>query len=114
MTYIESLIIISIAFNVISKGSSELKLITNASKLGLGAVLGVSSANRSFTMGELEFYFRVSELKAIYFGLQSLRGNISDTHLKVLTDNATAVHSVNNMGSCKSLSCDAGVRIILD
>lgn len=114
MTYIESLIIISVAFNVISKGSSELKLITNASKLGLGAVLGVSSANRSFTMGEPEFYFRVSELKAIYFGLQSLRGNISDTHLKVLTDNATAVHSVNNMGSCKSLSCDAGVRIILD
>lgn len=80
----------------------------------MGAVLGVSSANRSFKMEEPVLHFRVWKLKEIYFGLHSLRGNISDTYLKVLTDNATAVHSVNNMGSCKSLSCDAGVRIILD
>ena len=35
---------------------------------------------------------------------------LRDTHLKVLTDHTTAVHSVNNIVSSKSLSCDLQVR----
>ena len=30
------------------------------------------------------------------------------------TDNTTGVHGINNMGSCKSVSCDTEVRKIWD
>ena len=32
--------------------------------------------------------------------------------MKVLTDNATAVHSANNMGGCISLACNSELRKI--
>ena len=35
-------------------------------------------------------------------------------HIKILTDNSTAVHGINNMGSCESASCDTEVRKIWD
>ena len=34
--------------------------------------------------------------------------------MKVLTDNATSVHSANNMGGCISLSCNSELRKIWD
>ena len=40
-----SLAVKDTTFNVISKGNSELTLITDAPKLGWGAVLGVSPTN---------------------------------------------------------------------
>ena len=79
---------ISAALNVILKGNDEY------------AALGVSSTGGSFTLEETGFHI-VLKLKAIYFGLQSLCGNVGDMHLKVLTDNTTAVESVNNVGSLK-------------
>ena len=103
---------ISTAFNVIEMDNCEVTLKTDASKLGRGAVLGVSFTNGSFTLEETELHINVLELRAIYFGLQSLCSNIRNTHLKVLIDNTTAVHSVNYMGSCKSLLCDLEVRKI--
>ena len=103
---------ISTAFNVIGMDNCEVTLKTDASKLGWGAVLGVSCTNGSFTLEETELHINVLELRAIYFGLQSLCSNIRNTSLKVLTDNTTAVHSVNNMSSCKSLICDLEVRKI--
>ena len=48
------------------------------------------------------------ELKAILFGLRSLCDHIygSHSHIKLISDNTTAVHCINNMGSCRSLDCD--------
>ena len=57
------------AFNVILKSSSELTLIANASKMGWGAVLGVSSTNGSFMLEETELNINILELKAVYFGM---------------------------------------------
>ena len=84
---------------------------TDASKLGWHAVLGAFSTNGSFPSKEMELHINVLKLKATYFGLQNSCGNVSCTHLKVPTDKVLAVHSINNMGSCKSLSCDSEVRI---
>ena len=100
---------ITTAFNVIGMDNCEVTLKTDASKLGWGAVIGVSCTNGSFALEETELHINVLELRAIYFGLQSLCSDIRNTHLKVLTDNTTAVHSVNNMCSCKSLLCDLEV-----
>ena len=51
-------------------------------------------------------------MKAVLFRLKSLCSYLRQTHRKVLSDNTTAVCAINNMGSCKSLSCDQEVRKI--
>ena len=73
----------------------------------MGADLGVSSTNGSFTLKEIELHIKVLKLKTVYFDFQSFCGNSN-----VLTDNTTPVLSVNNMGSCTSLSYDSEVRKI--
>ena len=78
------------------KGNDKRTLTIDASKLGWSAVLGISSTDGSFTSEETEFYIVLS-FTAIFFGLQSLCDHVRDRHLKVLTDNTTAAHSVNNI-----------------
>ena len=73
----------------------------------MGADLGVSSTNGSFTLKEIELHIKVLKLKTVYFDFQSFCSNSN-----VLTDNTTPVLSVNNMGSCTSLSYDSEVRKI--
>ena len=51
-------------------------------------------------------HINVLELKAILFGLRSLCDHICDSHIKILSDNSTAVHWIDNMGSCRSVGCD--------
>ena len=50
-------------------------------------------------------HINVLELKAVLFELRSLRDHIL-THIKILSDNTTANHCINNMGSCRSIDCD--------
>ena len=40
---------------------------------------------------------------AIKFALQSFKGKIENSHVKILSDNSTAVAYINNMGGSKSL-----------
>ncbi len=53
----------------------------------------------------------VLELKAVLFGLCTLV-NVTDTHVKILTDNTTAVHTINNMGTSHSRKCNEVVQKI--
>ena len=46
-------------------------------------------------------HINVLGLKAILFGHRSLYDHICDSHMKILSDNTTAVHCINNMGSCR-------------
>ena len=55
-------------------------------------------------------YINVLEMKAVLFGLKSLCSHLRQTHIKLLSDTATAVSSLNDMGSCKSLLYDQEVR----
>ena len=59
-------------------------------------------------------HINVLELNAILFRLRSLCDHICDSHIKILSDNTTAVHCINNMGSCKSVDCDKITKSILD
>ena len=59
-------------------------------------------------------HINVLELKAILFGLRSLCDHICDSHIKILSDNTTAVHCINNMGSCRSVDCDKITKSIWD
>ena len=67
-----------------------------------------------FTFDKRKCHINVLKLKAVYFGLKSLRRDLKETHIKILSDNTTAVHGINNMGSCKSVSWNTEVRKIWD
>ena len=67
-----------------------------------------------FSSSEKDIHINVLELAAVYFGLKSLCDNLSHIHIKLLIDNTTAVQTINNMGSCKSIECDTMVRYIWD
>ena len=51
-------------------------------------------------------HINVFELQATLYGLISLCNCICDSHIKIHSDNTTAVHCINNMGSCRSIDCD--------
>ena len=90
-------------------------LTSDACKFGWGAVINSLRTGGSFSAAEtIENHINVLELKASLFGLQSFCKDIHDTHIKLLMDNTTAVHTVNNMGSCKSVECDNVVQEIWD
>ena len=59
-------------------------------------------------------HINVLELKAIPFGLRLLCDHICDSHIKILSDNTTAVHRINNMGSCRSVDCGKIAKSIWD
>ena len=63
---------------------------------------------------ETFMHINALELKAILFGLRSLRDHICDSHTKILPGNTTSVHCINNIGSCRSVDCDKIAKSIWD
>lgn len=85
---------------MISYGSPNLILETDASKVGWGAA--VMSEN-SYTQGRWDkfeslLHINILELKAVKYGLLALCNDKSSIHLCVKSDSATAVNYINNMG----------------
>ena len=79
---------------------------SDACDYGWGAVFGDSATGGVFSEEEAALHINVKELQACDFGLQSLCGDVSDCHLKVLMDNTTAVQSLNKMGSMRCVELD--------
>ena len=48
---------------------------------------------------EFDLHINVKEMIAIYYGLRSFLEHIQGLHIRVLSDNTTAVSVVNNMGT---------------
>lgn len=82
----------------ISHGKSTVCLNTDASKAGWGAVRDKVTAGGRWTAYESEGHINHLELKAVLFGLHSLCFDVTDTHIKVLVDNSTAVCYINEQG----------------
>ena len=100
----------------INRGNSDLELETDASGSGWGGTDGnvqiggrwnEEEAKRAEN-NEINFL----ELKAIYLVLQSLCNDMSDIHIKIKSDNTTAVAYVNHMGGTKSPDCNKLAREI--
>ena len=91
------------AFNFISRGNCEFVLKTDACLIGWGAISNSMSAKGVFTFDKSNCYINVLELKAVHFGLRSLCRYLKEKHIKILTENTTAVHGIKNMNSCKSV-----------
>ena len=61
---------------------------------------------------EQKLHINCKEMLAIYHGLRSFCKSIGGCHLRVLSDNKTAVSVLNKMGTVRSPQCNALAKII--
>jgi len=80
-------------------------LTTDASKLGWGAVYDGEKTGGRWSAIEAECHINELELLAIFYGLKSFSSHISGSHVRVQSDNTTAVTYINNLGGVKSVGC---------
>ena len=71
---------------------------------------GKSTGGGFSSLEQSRYHINAKELLAILFGLKALANSLHDVHIKVLSDNTTAVASVNKFGSIKSKDCDRMVK----
>ena len=91
------------AYNDIYHGSPSSSL-TDANKSGYGAIFDSTKTNGLWSISESFEHVNVQEIKAILFGLMDLV-NQTGLHIKILSDNTTAVSGVNKMGTSHSKEC---------
>ena len=94
------------AFNPISHGNPEVEIKTDASKTGWGVHFGNNSSQGLWSTTESQLHINELELKAVYFALKAFADLLDHRHVKVFTDNSTAVHYINAMGGTKSPPCN--------
>jgi len=80
---------------------------TDASSKGWGAHLGDTETGGMWKPLESENHINYLELLAILFGLKALIKNFEVLHIRIMSDNTTAVAYINNMGGIKSMGCNA-------
>ena len=58
------------------------------------------------------FHINALELMAIEFTLQSFCNNMHDSHIRIMSDNTTAIAAINKQGSTKALDCNTVAKRI--
>ena len=101
-----------LSIKVINHGGIDFTMSTDASLLGWGASLENTTAGGRWSNVEREHHINYLELKAVLLGLQSICNRVSKCHIKVLTDNTTAVAYLRNMGGTRSILCNDMAREI--
>ena len=98
--------------NPIMLPPSVITLKCDSSLKGWRAVIENSSSAANGRWSSLETIYHINylEIKAILFGFKSLCTQLHDCHVKVLTENQTAVTCLRNMGGSHSRSCNAIAR----
>ncbi|CAG2195281.1 unnamed protein product [Mytilus edulis] len=96
----------------ISHGSPQIVIQTDASLLGWGGILSDNEIGGRWTDEESKNHINYLEILAIYYTLKSFLHLIINKHVKVLTDNTTAVAYISNMGGTKSIDCNTISRQI--
>ena len=97
---------------MILRPKEYLVLYTDASNEGWGGHVGGRATGGRWSDSEKEEHINVLELKAIELSLQSLCEGW-DKHIKVFTDNMTAVAYVKHQGGVKSPACNEVAQAIL-
>lgn len=92
-------------FNPINPPEPSQFITTDASLLGWGAHFNGNSTGGQWTLSESVLHINMLELKAVLFGLQSFLSDSKDIHVRIKSDNMTAVTYINNLGGSRSISC---------
>lgn len=100
------------SYKPISHGKPTMTLTTDASKMGWGAVCDGVSSGGNWTHEEAQHHINYLEMLAIFLGLQTFAKNSFKIHVRIMTDNTTALSVLNNMGTSHSEACnDLGHKI---
>jgi hypothetical protein len=65
-----------------------------------------------WTKEQENIHINVKELLAVLYALRSFFGILKGHHVRVLCDNTTAVHTINKMGTTRSMTCNSVVKDI--
>ena len=89
---------------IITTGEPVIEISSDASSFGWGAVCNNIRFGGTFSLDKIEYHINVKELLAAKFSLKTFV-KIPDAHVKLLSDNTTTVHGINNMHCNKSELC---------
>ena len=90
----------------------DLCIAMDASSIGWGVHYNNQSSGGHWLLTESCSHINVLELKAILFGLKSFLNETVNRHIRIKSDNTTAVSYVNHLGGCKSIECHKVTREI--
>ena len=84
--------------------SVSFELVTDASLEGWGAYRPANKSNTQGQWGQRErnLHINALELLAVLFALQSLCSHESNVHIRIKSDNTSAVSCINRFGTCHS------------
>ena len=83
----------------------DLKINCDASTKGWGGVHNGESTGGQWSFDENLLHINVLELKAILLGLQSFFKECKSVHIRIETDNTTALAYINKLGGVQSMQC---------
>ena len=78
----------------------------DASNTGWGAVLGVRRTGGAWNTAEHQMHINCKEMLSVLYALRSFATSISGKHVRILSDNTTAVSVINKMGTVRSPKCN--------
>ena len=88
------------------KGEITHNYFSDSSSLGWGAWTEDKSTQGIWSVEEQAIHINVLELKAAFLGLQALCANVTNAHIRMHIDNATAVVYINKFGGVHSTKCN--------
>ena len=83
------------SFSTTRIGNPSFTITTDASTTSWGAAFKNISTDGQFSITETLMHINVLELKVILFGLGSFCDHICGSHIKILSDNTAAIHSLH-------------------
>ena len=89
-------------YNVISHHQPTATMSTDASKIGWGCSFGKITTGGTWSVEESQRHINWLETKAIAFAIQCFLSELKHKHVKILTDNTTAMSCLNQMGTSHS------------
>ena len=94
------------SFSPIHTPKIDITIYTDASKLGWGITDGINPSGGQWDKDEAMEHINVLELEANYIGIVTYCGGKTFKHVRVMTDNTTAIAYINNKGGIKSSKCN--------
>ena len=100
-------------YRVLNRNNPQVVLQTDASLLGWGAVMNDSKTGGRWNYDEKENHINYLELLAVFYALKAFQCQLKKfNHVKILSDNTTAVSYINHMGGVKSPCCNSLAKSI--
>ena len=95
--------------------SPDVVVYTDASQMGWGAhIKPGNNTSGIWSKSESSGHINYLELLAVKLALSSLLDARNNIHVRVMSDNNTAVSYINSMGGCRSLECNSVAKDIWD